>query len=244
MRKALFHALALIVLAAVVVGGYFLWTRRPWRPAVKVNGHVLTVGELDLRARTLLEDAKRVENLVVPPERGDEVWGYYRRQAAKMWIVKEVLLAEALARGYSVSAADEKESLAQIGARLKGRGLTPDQFFREGPLPEELKRRDYKEGVLINKFTSQEVRDKISVTPQEIDARMNELQRLALLKAKPGEKAALPSRKRAIDSLRGERFRQGFRKLFRELFAKTDVKCPAYPELETLEAVSPSRKEQ
>ncbi len=244
MRKGLFHALALIVLAAIVVGGYFLWTRRPWRPAVKVNGHVLSVGELDLRAQTLLEDAKRMESLMVPPTREAEMWGYYRRQAAKMWIVKEVLLAEALARGYTVSAADEKESLTQIASRLKGRSLTPEQFFKEGPLPEETKRRDYKEGVLINKFTSQEVRDKISVTPREIDERLNELKRLALLKAKPDEEVAVPSRKRAIDSLRGERFRAGFRKLFRELFVKADVKCPVFPELESLDVVSPPRKEQ
>ncbi len=244
MKKSLFRALALIVFAGIVVGGCLLWTQRPWRPAVKVNGHVLSVGELDLRARTLLEDAKRVERLIVPPERADEVWGYYRRQAAKMWIVKEVLLAEALARGFTVSAADEKEALAQIATRLKSRQLTPDQFFKEGPLPEELKRRDYKEGVLINKFTAQEVRDKIAVTPGEIDARMNELKRIALIRAKPGEKPALPSRKRAIDSLRGERFRQGFRKLFRELFAKADVKCPVFPELESIDVVSPSQKGQ
>ncbi|MGN0846623.1 MAG: SurA N-terminal domain-containing protein [Kiritimatiellia bacterium] len=241
MRKALFRALAVLALAVAVVGGSALWRHRPWRPAVTVNGHVLSVGELDLRAQTLLDDARRVESLAIPRERAAEALAYYRRQAAKMWIIKEVLLAEALARGFTATAADERESLAQIAARLKGRGLTPDEYFREGPLPEEIKRRDHREGVLINKFTAQEVRDKITITPREIDARLGELQRLAQEKAKPGEKASMPSRKRAIDSLRGERFRQGFRRLFRDLFAKADVTCPAYPELTSLDAISPTR---
>ena len=45
------RTLALLGLAAaVIVGGRFLWNRRPWRPAVVVNGRILSVGELDLRA--------------------------------------------------------------------------------------------------------------------------------------------------------------------------------------------------
>ena len=47
----------------------------------------------------------------------------------------------------------------------------------------------------------------------------------------------------AIDSLRAERFRQGFRQLFRTLYGKAQVKCPEYPEMEKLEGVSPTRAE-
>ena len=154
------RTLALLGLAAaVIVGGRFLWNRRPWRPAVVVNGRILSVGELDLRARALLDDARRSGSHFVPSGRAEEAQSYYRRRAAKMWIVKEVLLAEALARGYVASPADEKASLAQIAARLKGRQLTPEQFFCEGPLSGETKRRGLRDGVLIDKLTAREVRD-------------------------------------------------------------------------------------
>ena len=66
------RTLALLGLAAaVIVGGRFLWNRRPWRPAVVVNGRILSVGELDLRARALLDDARRSGNRLVAPGRKD-----------------------------------------------------------------------------------------------------------------------------------------------------------------------------
>lgn len=243
MRGAL-RTLALLGLAAAVLaGGCFLWNRRPWRPAVVVNGRILSVGELDLRARALLDDARRGGNRLVAPDREEEAWGYYRRRAAKMWIVKEVLLAEALARGYVASPADEKASLAQIAARLKSRQLTPEQFFREGPLSEETKRRDFREGVLIDKLTAREVRDRITVSTKEVDARLADLRRAASAQAKPGAAAPPPpTRRQALNALRVERFRVGFRKFFEDLYVKASVTCPAYPDLETLDGISPRRK--
>ena len=243
MRRALSHALLLICLAALAVGGWQLWRNRPWRVAVSVNGHALSVRELGLRAETLVDDARRVEHLTVVPGHEAETVRHYRRQAARMWIVKEILLAEAVARGYAVTPDDEKAALAQVAARLKGRGLTPDQFFREGPLPEDVKRQDFLEGVLINKFTAKEIGEILVVSPRDVDARLAELRKLALLRAKPGETAKQPTRKMAQDMLRAERFRTGFRRLFRALFVKADVKSPEFPDLESLEAISPERPE-
>lgn len=242
--RGVLRALALLGLAAAVLaGGRFLWNRRPWRPAVVVNGRILSVGELDLRARALLDDARRGGNRLVASDREEEAWCYYRRQAAKMWIVKEVLLAEALARGYVASPADEKASLAQIAARLKGRQLTPEQFFREGPLSEETKRRDFHEGVLIDKLTAREVRDRITVPAKEVDARLADLRRAASAQAKPGASVpSPPTRRQVLNALRVERFRVGFRKFFKDLYVKASVTCPAYPDLETLDGISPRRK--
>ncbi len=243
--RGVLRALALLGLAAAVfAGGRFLWNRRPWRPAVVVNGRILSVGELDLRARALLDDARRGGNRIVAPDREEEAWCYYRRQAAKMWIVKEVLLAEALARGYVASPADEKASLAQIAARLKGRQLTPEQFFREGPLSEETKRRDFHEGVLIDKLTAREVRDRITVSAKEVEARLTDMRRAAAsAQAKPGAPASSPpTRRQALNALRVERFRVGFRTFFEDLYAKASIRSPAYPDLETLDGISPRRK--
>ncbi len=210
----------------LVAGGVALWAHRPWRPAVLVNGRALTVGELDLRARTLLDDARRTaapSNAAAFAEAA--ALPYYRRQAAKMWIVKETLLAAALARGVTATPADEKASLAQIAARLKSRGLTPEQFFREGPLPEDVKRRDFREGVLIDAFIAREVRDRIDVPAAAVDARLAEMRRAG----------TASTRRQALAALRAERFREGFRRLCGELFRKTTLTCPAYPDLENFD---------
>lgn len=245
MRRILFGILSVVCLAGLVLAGAFLWERRPWRVAASVNGRHLVWRELNLRAQMLLEDARRTEHLTMARAHEDEALQYYRKQAARMWIVKEVMLDEALTRGCEVSSADEKEALTQVASRLKSRNMTPDQFFKDGPLPEDLKRRDFREGVLINKFTDQEIRAKIQVTAQEIDARQTELKKLVLMNTRPGEKARIKSdRKTAIETLRAERFQKGFEELFRTLYRKAEVKCPEFPELEKLEGVTPRLLEE
>lgn len=244
MKRVLVHVLALVGMSALVVLGVWLWGQRPWRTAVSVNGRILTAQELDLRARTLLDDAQRVEHIAYNPARAAEALRHFRRQAAKMWILKEVLLSEAVTRGIEVGAEDEKEGLKQTAEALKSRNLTVEQYFKEGPLPEEIKRRDFREVLLVKKFAEKEVADKISITPKEIDAYIKELKRQCLMQTKPGEKPKFKTdRKTAIDMLRAERYRKGFRKLFRELYPKASVSVPEFPDLETLNAVSHPRDE-
>lgn len=233
MKLRFIPVLAVLTLAGTIACACALWPHRPWRVAVSVNGHALSAGELALRARTLLDDARRTELLVVPDGREDEALRHYRHQAAKTWIVKEVLLAEALARAIVVSPADEQEALAQMATRLKGRHLSPEQFFQEGPLPETVKRRDFKESVLVNKFTAKEVRERISVKHQEIEARLADMR-------SAGRSA---SRKDAIDALRAERFRAGVRMLVRELYGKAVVKSSEFPDLEQVDGVVPEQVE-
>ncbi len=245
MLKGLLGLVGLVGFAAAVVVGFKMWQVRPWRVIASVNGHAITASELELRARTLMDDARRTQNLFIPKGKEEQALNNFRREATKMWIMKEVLLSEAVARGYEVTPADKKESLAQAGAKLgKSRNITVEQFFKEGPLPEEVKRKEFDEGVLINKFTAKEVRDKINVTGEEIEMWYQQLLRNALLTAKSrNQQPAKISRKDAIDSLRAYRFREGFRKLFRDVFPKAQVKCPEYLEMETLEGISPSRPE-
>ncbi len=244
MKKAIIGFLSVAATVAVLFGGYCFWMHRPWRVVLSVNNHGITARELDLRAQTLMDDAKRVENLVISGGREKEAFQHYRREAAKMWIIKEVLLSEAVAHNVTVSAEDEKEALAKITRRLKSRKLTAEEFFKEGPLSEELKRRDFREAMLIDKYTEAQVADKIVVTPAEAEERWNELRRQMLLTTKRGETPKFAAdRKTAINMIRAERFRRGFRRLFREAFMKSNVKSSEFPDLENLDKVSPPREE-
>ena len=244
MKRIFVHALALVGLAAVVVGGVWLWQQRPWRTAVSVNGRILTARELDLRAQMLLDDVQRREHIAFSSARKSEALRHYRRQAAKTWILKEVLLSEAVAHGVEVGVEDEKDGLARMEKDLKAHNLTLDQYFKESPLPEEALRRDFREVLLLKKFTTKEVTDKISLTSQEIEDYMNELKRQNQILTKPGEKPKMRTdRKTAIDMLRADRYRKGFRALFRAAFPKVEIRVPDYPDLENLNSVSPPREE-
>jgi hypothetical protein len=207
-----------------------------------VNGRILTARELDWRAQTLIDDAKRVENLLIPENEMKEAMRHYRRTAAKMWIVKEVLLAAAVESGVKVTAEDEKASLAKVERQLKSRHLTPEQFFKEGPIPEAVKRSDFKEAVLIGKYTKGEIEDKLSVGTKEIDDRIQELRKINAEVKKSGAKPRIKAdRKTAIEMLRQEKYNIAFRDLFRDKFAKAVVECPEFPDLESVDGVSPPR---
>lgn len=242
MKQTVMSVLALVGAFALAGGAFFLWSNRPGRTAVSVNGRILTARELDWRAQTLIDDAKRMEKLIIPEREMKEAMRHYRRTAAKMWIVKEVLLAAAVESGVKATADDEKASLARVAIQLKSRNLTPEQFFKEGPIPEETKRSDFKEAVLIGKYTKHEIEDKLFVETKAINDRIGELRELnAKVKKSGGKPRFKADRKTAIEMLRQEKYNVAFRDLFRAKFGKMSVACPMFPDLESVDAVSPSR---
>ena len=242
MKQIAVSVLAVIGALAIAGGAFRLWCNRPGRTAVSVNGRILTDRELTWRAQTLLDDARRMEKLLIPEKKMAEAMRHYRRTAAKMWIVKEVLLAAAVESGVKVDGEDEKLSLDNMARQLKSRHLTTEQFFKEGPIPEKTKRSDFHETVLIGKYSKREIEDKISLTTKEIDDRLKELRELNVEILKSGGKPRMKAnRKTAIDMLRQEKYNMAFRNLFREKFGKMVVECPAFPDLESVDGVSPPR---
>jgi len=137
MRRALGITVGVAALVALAIGGAWLWSIRPWRVVASVNGVALTARELDLRAAA---------------------YGGDRREMARTWIAKEVLLGEAVQRSVSVAEADERAAKDILAAWLANAGTTPERFFSEGPLPEEARRQDFKEGLLIHALVKDALR--------------------------------------------------------------------------------------
>lgn len=237
MKQILSICVLLFLAAAALVGGFMLWQRRPGRIVISVNGHAITAQELAWRGQTLLNDAKRDQHLAVPPEREEEALDHFKRSAARFWTIKEILLAAAVARGIAVTPNDEKEAMASAEQRLKRvRGITLNQYFDEGPLPRDIKERDFREGVLVNKFKKIEVSDKIKVTGKDIKSRTDELTRLNLMTTGPGKKPKFKTdHKSVVNLIRYEREQAGFRDLLKSLYTTAAVVSPEYPELERVE---------
>ena len=137
MRKALVITVAAAILAALAVGGTWLWTRRPWRVVATVDGDTLTSRDLDVRAET---------------------YGGDRREIVRAWIAKQVLLGEAVRRNVSLEEGDELEVKGVLAAWLASQGTTADDFFAKGPLPEDAKRNDFREGLLVHALVREGLR--------------------------------------------------------------------------------------
>jgi len=236
-------ALAAVGAATIVVSAYFTWQQRPWRLAAEVNGHKMSMRELALRGEMLIDEAKRSERLMVPKGREREARRHYERTAAKLWIFKEVLLGIARDHKIEVTPEDEKKELDKVTKRLAGRKLTLDEFFKMGPLSETVKRRDFREALLVAKFLETEMRGRVKQpTNLQIEERLAEMRHLQLATARQGEKPRFKAnRKTAIDTLRMESYDAELHELFRENFPKANVKCLAFPELESFSNVAPDK---
>ena len=214
-----------------------LWGWRPARVAAAADGQIVTSAERDLRVRNALDDLRRTGQ-APSKEREAAALPEMRRREVRCWIVKVVMGAEAVRRGFTSTPDDEKNEMARIVRPLKAHKLTVAQFFKEGVLPESLKLEDFRSSIRVNKFMEREMRDKINVTTQEIEARMAELARRAQAEAAHGGKATTRSdRKTAINQLRRERYMEGYRDMFRSLYGSARVWCPEFPEMERLDGV-------
>ena len=136
MRRALVIILAFAAFAALTAGGTWMWRHRPWRIVATVDGDALTSRDLDLRLKAYCGDRPVTES--------------DRREMVRTWIGKQILLGEAVRRNASLSDADERVVKGVLVAWLASQGTTADDFFAEGPLPEDVKRNDFKEGLLIH----------------------------------------------------------------------------------------------
>ena len=136
MRRALVIILAFAAFAALTAGGTWMWRRRPWRIVATVDGDALTSRDLDLRLKAYCGDRPVTES--------------DRREMVRAWIAKQILLGEAVRRNASLSETDERVVKGVLVAWLASQGTTADDFFAEGPLPEDVKRNDFKEGLLIH----------------------------------------------------------------------------------------------
>ena len=99
MRRARVIILAIAVLAALVVGGVWLWGRRPWRLVATVDGDALTSRDLDIRVEAFCGGRRATEE--------------NRREMARVGIAKQILLGitrAALGTKSFISAASFQET--------------------------------------------------------------------------------------------------------------------------------------
>ncbi len=137
MRRAFAITCVIAILAALASGGSWLWMRRPWRVVATVDGDTLTSRDLDVRVET---------------------YGGDRREIVRAWIAKQILLGEAVRRNASLEEGDEREVKGVLAAWLASQGTTADGFFAKGPLPEDVKRNDFKEGLLVHALVKEALR--------------------------------------------------------------------------------------
>ncbi len=133
-----------------------------------VNSTPLTWGEMEKRAMGFLKDDVKTEHLVIPSNRLDEAKDHFRRRAISTFVFKTVMLDEAARQKVRVLDIDRQLALKSLAQTLKQRNWTTNDFFNNGPMDEPTMRREFEDGLVIDKLLKLNVRTKLNVDDSEL----------------------------------------------------------------------------
>jgi peptidyl-prolyl cis-trans isomerase C len=133
-----------------------------------VNGTPLTWADMEKRAMGYLKDDVEVNHLVIPTNRMEEAKEHFRRRSIKAFVFKTVMMEEAANQKIALVEADRQEGLRSLAVSLKSRNWTTNDFFLKGPMGEEMMRREFEDGLVIDKLLKRNVREKLKVSDKEI----------------------------------------------------------------------------
>jgi len=134
----------------------------------KVDGTPLTWAEMEKRAMGYMKDDVEVNHLVVPSNRLDEAKEHFRRRSINAFVFKTVMMDEAAKQNIRLSGADRQASLNALAQSLRTRNWTTNDFFQKGPMGAEMMRREFEDGMIIDKLLAVNVRNKIRVDEKEV----------------------------------------------------------------------------
>lgn len=146
---------------------------RPSEPApdhivAMVNGTPLSWADMEKRAMGYLKDDVETNHLMIPTNRMEEAKEHFRRRSIKAFVFKTVLMEEAAKQGIKLAEPDRQEGLRALAVSLKSRNWTTNDFFLKGPMGEATMRREFEDGLVIDKLLKVNVRDKLKITDKEI----------------------------------------------------------------------------
>ena len=134
-----------------------------------VNATPLAWGDMNKRAMGFLKDDVESNHLVIPSNRLDEAKEYFRKRSINAFVFKTVMLDEAVRQKVRVTEADRQISLKSLAQTLKSRNWTTNDFFTKGPMDEATMRREFEDGMVIDKLLKINVRSKLAVDDKEMD---------------------------------------------------------------------------
>jgi parvulin-like peptidyl-prolyl isomerase len=146
------------------------------------NATPLTWGEMDKRASGYLKYAMQTEHLMFASNRLEEAKTHYRQNAIRAFVYKTLMLEEAAKQNIKLTDLDRQGGLKSLAASLKPRNWSTDDFFKKGPMDEATMRREFEDGMLIDKLLKLNVRSKLKVDEKEVTKAVEQLEATNALK--------------------------------------------------------------
>ena len=162
----------------------------------------------------------------VPPEQAAEMRQAFEQNMVTTFVMKTLLLNEAKKEGLSVSDEERQKNIARIEEQLKtsGQDVTFDEYIKTLPLGEEAVRKEFEEGMLIEKLFQTKIIATITVDDAEVEKVLEDIK---------AQSAAAEEANKNLESKEAKRAKiEGLKKQldegadFAEL-AKANSSCPS-----------------
>ncbi len=191
----------------------------PNEVVASVNGKKYIRKDLDTMVAAIIKARN------VPAEQVAMAKSQFEKQAVYSFIMKTMLMDEAVKSGIKVSEEDRKEQIAKVEEQLKAQNKTIDQYFKESPVGEERARKEFTDSILIDKLLNAKVIDKIAVEDAEANKQIAEIKKAnkEIEEKNKNLEAANADKKKKIEDLK-KQLDGGAD--FAEL-AKTNSDCPS-----------------
>jgi len=111
----------------------------------------------------------------VPADQIEQAKEIFEQRAAQNFIMKTLLLDEAKKQSITATDEDRKTQLSKMEEALKPRNKTPEQYFKEFPLGEEVARAEFEEGIVIEKLIQKNVLDGIKIDDEAVKKTIDEI---------------------------------------------------------------------
>jgi peptidyl-prolyl cis-trans isomerase C len=135
-----------------------------------VNGKPLLFAEMSQRADGYLKHAMTEEHLAFASNMLAQAKDHFRQQAVKMFVYRTVMLDEATRLKITIGEQERTLGMQQLAFALAKKNSNTNDFFSKGPQPPEIMRRDFEDGLIIEKLLNQEIQKKIRVNDQAVEA--------------------------------------------------------------------------
>lgn len=135
-----------------------------------VNGTPLIWADMEKRAMGYMKDDIETNHLIIPSNRLEEAKEHFRRKSVNAFVFKTIMMDEASKQKIRLTDADRQEGLRSLAVSLKSRNWTTNDFFSKGPLGEAMMRREFEDGLVIDKLLKLNVRNQLKIGDSDINA--------------------------------------------------------------------------
>jgi peptidyl-prolyl cis-trans isomerase C len=113
----------------------------------------------------------------VPAEQQVEARKFFEQRVVSSMIMRALIMAEVKKADVKVTDEDRKKQTDRLEGMLKARNMTVAQYFKDNPLGETEARKEFDEGIMIDKFLEAKIMSTLTVTDEEVKKVVDDVSR-------------------------------------------------------------------